>query len=72
MKININTALALIFSGVTIETTTADDHYSDDETSVGVVTTDMYDMTLKYWLGINSYEEFSPLYLYFETSLLSI
>ena len=49
-----------------------DDDESEDEpeiTTVDVLSSSGYSMTLDWWVALNPDEEFSPLYLYFETTL---
>ena len=57
----INTTGALLFAAALAD--------SDEKTSIDVVSAEGFSMTLEYYVGKIPDDEFSPLYLYFETTL---
>ena len=60
-----STALALIVAAVRAD----DDDEVIEPTSVDVESSSGYTMTLEYWVAKLPDDEFSPLYLYFSTTL---
>ena len=72
----INTALALLFAVVLAndkdEEEEEEETYDTEKsevTSLEIVSSDGYTMTLEYYTALLPEDEFSPLYLYFETTL---